>query len=131
MTQQDSMQQNLQTTIDDQVKASLAAALTVYTSGESSLDTQSQTSSVPGMNNVTTTDTTKELLKLIEALTKKVDQLSSQKSNNKNINPKTGKPYKRYCWSCGCCDHWGRNYQNKKLGHKDKATFQNRLGGSN
>ena len=23
-----------------------------------------------------------------------------------NINPKTGQPYKRYCWICGCCPHW-------------------------
>ena len=84
MTQQDSMQQNLQTIIDNQVKASLAAALTSYTSDESSIDTQSQASSVPEMNNITTTDATKELLKLIDTLTKNVDQLSPPKSTNKN-----------------------------------------------
>ena len=46
------------------------------------------------------------------------------------INPKTGKPWKKYCWSCGCCTHWSKTCPNKKRGHKDEATFRNRIGGS-
>ena len=46
------------------------------------------------------------------------------------INPKTGQPWKRYCWSCGCCPHWGKNCSSKKPGHKDEASFRNRMEGS-
>ena len=131
MTQQDALQENLQHTIDNQVKASLAAALSVYTSDETSVDSEPSNQLVQDMNNVTAPDTTKELLKLIETLTKKEDQLSTQQPSMKKINSKTGKSYKRYCWSCACCDHWGRHCTCKKSGHKDDATFQNRMGGSN
>ena len=50
-----------------------------------------------------------KLLKLIEVLNKKVDNLSNvtkTKVNNNKINPRTCNPWKRYCWTCGCCDHW-------------------------
>ena len=50
--------------------------------------------------------------------------------NSDNINPKTGKPWRRYCWSCGCCPHWGKHCPQKKRGHKDEASFRNRMGGS-
>ena len=51
-------------------------------------------------------------------------------STNQDINPKTGQSWKRYCWSCGCCGHWGKYCPNKKKGHKIEATFRNRMNGS-
>ena len=58
--------------------------------------------------------------------------ITGNKNQNQNlINPRTGQPYKRYCWSCGCCSHWGKNCPKKNRGHKDDATFKNRMGGSN
>ena len=85
------------------------------------------------VNNLTKDDnTTTDLLNLIKQLTEKVDKLShNQTTPSCTINPKTGKPYKRYCWSCRCCDHWGKNCPNKKTGHQDTATFKDRKGGSN
>ena len=56
-------------------------------------------------------------------------------STNKNIsettlkNPKTSCTWRRYCQTCGCCDHWGRNYNNPKAGHKVEATFKDRMNG--
>ena len=47
------------------------------------------------------------------------------------INPKTGQPWRRYCWSCGCCPHWGKYCPSKKTGHKGEASFKNRMQGSN
>ena len=38
--------------------------------------------------------------------------------------------YNRYCWSCGGCDHWGRNCPNKQQGHVDQASFKDKQGGS-
>ena len=40
------------------------------------------------------------------------------------LNPKNGKPWKRYCWTCGCCDHWGKLCPNPATGHKNEATFK-------
>lgn len=81
-----------------------------------------------------------KMMKMFEALAKKVDRIdnkcgSATPSNNnndnaENINPRTGRAYRRYCWSCGCCDHWGRNCSTRKQGHKINATFKNRMGGS-
>ena len=51
--------------------------------------------------------------------------------NNSIMNPRTGKPFKRYCFSCGYCQHWGENCLTKKSGHQNDATFKNRMGGSN
>ena len=47
------------------------------------------------------------------------------------VNPRTRRPYKRYCWTHGCCTHWDRHCKAKKAGHQDAATFKERMGGSN
>ena len=36
----------------------------------------------------------------------------------------------KYCWSHGACAHDSRSCRNKKDGHVDHATFQNKYGGS-
>ena len=51
-------------------------------------------------------------------------------ATDNTINPRTGRTFKRYCWSCGCCVHWGRHCSVKKRGHKNDATFKDRKGGS-
>ena len=51
-------------------------------------------------------------------------------TTNININPKTWLEWEHYCWSCGCCLHWGQICPSKKRGHKNEATFRNRMGGS-
>ena len=35
-----------------------------------------------------------------------------------------------YCWTHGVCRHKGKGCPNKRKGHKDDATFDNRMGGS-
>ena len=82
-------------------------------------------------NNTTAQDPVMQLTKMVQVLQDKVDKLTKPPSPPKNINPKTGKPWKRYYHAHGCCDHWGRNCTDKCPNHKDKATFQNRMGGSN
>ena len=58
------------------------------------------------------------------------NRLNEQTTQSDLINPKTGQSWKMYCWSCGCCVHWGKNCPNKKKGHKVEATFRNRMNGS-
>ena len=38
--------------------------------------------------------------------------------------------YNMYCWSHGGCGHLGGCCRDKKDGHKDEATFENKMGGS-
>ena len=35
-----------------------------------------------------------------------------------------------YCWAHGVCKHRGKGCPNKRKGHKEGATFDNRMGGS-
>ena len=73
--------------------------------------------------NNATTDT---LLQMIETLSTKVDEL--KRPADKDINPRTSKKFKRYCWSCGCCPYWGKDCPNKNPGHQDNANFKNHMG---
>ena len=84
-----------------------------------------------------------QLLKQMAAMQTQLGNMTNKKSyttkaTNKentapmdNINPKTGQPWRRYCWSCGCCPHWSKYCPEKKKGHKMEATFKNRMNGSN
>lgn len=80
-----------------------------------------------------------QLLSQFSSMQSKIEELSNRDSSSKKtgskksgtINPKTGQPWKRYCWSCGCCTHWSKYCPTKKPGHKDDATFRNRMDGSN
>ena len=36
----------------------------------------------------------------------------------------------KYCWTHGGCNHFGSTCETKAQGHKDEATFQNKMGGS-
>ena len=87
-------------------------------------------------------NTINELLKQMATMQAQIKNMSvfSQPSINHNqgrvsqtsdnINPKTGKEWRRYCWSCGCCPHWGKHCPQKKRGHKNEASFRNRMDGS-
>ena len=87
------------------------------------------------MNSAKSDATIETLVSIIKNLETKLENLTNVKPNqvqhDDTINPKTGKPWKRYCWSCGCCPHASKNCPNKKTGHQDSATFKNRMGGSN
>ena len=96
-------------------------------------------------NNSANSVTNDKLMALLQDLQAKVDTLSNENKllkNNSNQprtgatldenthHPVTGKPFKRYCWTHGCTTHWGKACVHKKRGHKDNATFKDRLGGS-
>ena len=98
-------------------------------------DTPSTSSTEPQVNAINANPNDVKLLcKLVTNLRQEVKELKSQKSkplNTVDFNPKTGKPWRRYCHAHGCCNHWGCNCKDKAPGHKDEATFRNRMGGSN
>jgi hypothetical protein len=52
-------------------------------------------------------------------------------------DPRPGQPpnplpawINKYCWTHGCCNHHGRGCRDKAPGHKDDATKEAKLGGS-
>jgi len=81
-----------------------------------------------------------EILKLLKELTVELKQVKSSipSSANQPTASTTGREprrYKRtnvskYCWSHGACAHDGKSCNQKRQGHKDEATFTNRMGGS-
>ena len=63
-----------------------------------------------------------------------IEELCQEIRDSKKAAPKKRK-YKRttinkYCWSHGACAHWGKDCRDKKPGHKDEATFKDKMGGS-
>ena len=93
----------------------------------------SQGNATPSINSVASSITMDTLLTTIQDLKKEITTLKGSRNNtiNKEINPRTGKPWRRYCWTHGCCTHGSKDCTNKAAGHKDDATFKNRQGGSN
>ena len=67
------------------------------------------------------------LLKKIAELTAELSELK-QGMSQCNSRSSHGRTPKRYCWSCGCCLHWGRDCEDKKPRHKNDATFKERKG---
>ena len=83
-----------------------------------------------------------EMLKLIKSLQHEVKELKNarpplQPRHNDRNNPNQnslnyrGRQWTdKYCWSHGACGHAGSDCRYKKDGHKDKATFKNKMNGS-
>ena len=80
----------------------------------------------------------KSILTMMQKMIDKMSDLETKVhgTNNKTkkvfakLNPKNGKAWKRYCWMCGCCDHWGKFCPQPAAGHNNDATFKDRLNGS-
>ena len=127
-------QEHLAETLSDKLANSVQSNLMAALEG---LDIEKENVAPQPQANAMTKNT--DLFHLIAQLQQKVDTLSSQLQSSQNtvaptldINPKTGKPYKRYCWTCGCCNHWGKHHPSPKApGHRDEATFKDHMGGSN
>lgn len=56
-------------------------------------------------------------------------QFTNTSTNDTNNNNNAGNTFQRYCWSCGLGNHWGRKCTKKKEGHKNNASWQNKMGG--
>ena len=69
-----------------------------------------------------------QMLQMMQLMQQQMQQSSSSRNNNNSnkIRTKTDK----YCWTHGGCAHTSKNCRNKKPGHQDDATFENRMGDS-
>ena len=85
--------------------------------------------------------TEKSMISMLQKMMNKMNELETKVNNGgkpdkktltstSKVNPKTGKAWKRYCWTCGCCDHWGKFCTIPAQGHKNEANFKDRMNGS-
>ena len=135
--QQEELTQNM----EQRMQVNLVEALAQYGHMERDLNTAVPVTPSATDVNAVLTATPQDLAihKTLEELTAKIEALTTSRTRNTNpngeglptVNPRTGRPYKRYCWTHGCCAHWGRHCNAKKPGHQDDATFKDRKGGSN
>ena len=62
-----------------------------------------------------------------------LSEITKQTKNNNDGGSGSGyrkrKNISKYCWSHGACAHSSADCNNKKSGHKDEATFANKMGG--
>ena len=125
-------QQNLSEQISSTVANDLRNTIMDAIMALNNTDTAPLEPSAPQVNAAAQhTDQVDQLTKLVSELQRDIRQLkprSTPSSSSTEFNPKTGKPWRRYCHTHGCCNHWGRNCKNKASGHKDNATFRNRMG---
>ena len=84
-----------------------------------------------------------EMMKLLKSMQNEIANLSKNNSGNNNNGNNTRKGRKtpdnpsftrnktdQYCWTHGGCAHAGNKCTNKAPGHKDAATFDDKMGGS-
>ena len=84
-----------------------------------------------------------EMMKTLQLMQRQIQDLKTEISSNNNNNANNGKNQtwkgkkrhrpivSKYCWTHGAWNHLSNNYKFKAEGHKDEATFQNWMGGSN
>ena len=92
-----------------------------------------QTSPLSTLSPSANAATTEDLLQLVIQLQNQIINTSKQAATNPPKNSKRTfirNNTNKYCWSHGACGHDGKDCRNKKPGHRDEATFADRLGGS-
>ena len=138
-THQDQLSANLGEQLNATMQANFAAALDVLKSGHNTDEAVIPDNNM--INNQSSTE--KAMMTMIKNTQAKMDALAAQISSNTattsntqqnisrrfnngkrtdhtdpnsppSINLITGRAYKRYCWTCGLCPHWGRNCPQKK-----------------
>ena len=111
-----------------------------YTSGSSNKENELPSEISDMISNVSskTSSSEKNILSMLRKMMEKMndletrvqDKVPASKKVFEKLNPKNGKAWKRYCWTCGCCDHWGKFCPKPAAGHRNEATFKDRLNGS-
>lgn len=99
-------------------------------------DDDTTVSSLSGKVNATISDNiTLQILKLLKDIQGEIKESKNNTSNGENQKPKGKRKRKRtdkskYCWSCGAWNHTSAQCRFKKPGHKDNATFSDKMNGS-
>ena len=92
-----------------------------------------QTSPMSTLSPSANAATTEDLFQLVIQLQNQTLNTSKQPANDSSKNSKRNfvrNNTSKYCWSHGACGHDDKDCRSKKPGHRDEATFADRLGGS-
>ena len=125
LSQQSELQDNLQASINAQVKDSLLNALTEYTTTNEPVTTEE----INNVNAATKNMSNEAILELLLKLTNKMDAMNTVPYPE--IDPKTGKKVQEVLLFMRLLSTLGTQLQTQKPGRQDNATFKNRMGGSN
>ena len=113
--------------VDDAKSSILSAVSSVPSLQSSEVDVNSDiTPQTEHSVNATQQDKIQlKMLQILERIDSKLD------ASNPNDRKRIRRILDHYCWTHGAGNHKSCDCRNKKEGHKDNATFDNRMGGSN
>ena len=116
--------------IVDDAKASILSAMSSVPSMQETDDSSSDVTplTTASANSVQHDKIQLKMLQILERIDSKLDNQLDNKSGN---NKRTRRALDHYCWTHGAGNHKSSECRNKKEGHKDNATIDNRQGGSN
>ena len=124
---------SLRADMNNQLQSTLVDAMLMFQQHDPPIPEVASTTS-GSANSMASSITLDTLINTIKGLQHDITTLENTPStppSNSEINPKTGKPWKYYYWTHGCCPHSSKSCPDKMTGHKDEVTFKNRLGDSN
>ena len=129
---QEQLATELKNDLNEQLRTNMMDAMLLMQQAPSVQESETSTVTNDSLNSMSTASTLQTILTQMKTPQNELHALKSQPTtSDKNINPRTGKQWKRYCWTCGCCPHFSNYCPNKASGHQDDASFANRKGGSN
>ena len=132
--QANSIAQRVDNNLSD-LRNELRDTMTMLTSVSDSSTPFHSSASVPmsSISHTANSVTNAEILKLVMQLQQQILDMGKEKQAVETKKPKSNfirNQVHKYCWTHGACGHESRQCKNKKEGHRDEATFSNRLGGS-
>jgi hypothetical protein len=81
------------------------------------------------VNNVRTTTEANQVMEAVASIAASVAEMKRGMKKGVAKPPQQPQQKRFYCWTHGTCSHSGKYCQSKGNGHKDNATFENKLGG--
>ena len=112
----------------DDAKSSILSAVTSVPSVQGSKEEFTSEITPHTYHSANATQQDNIQLKMLQIL-ERIDNKLDERSDNKRARPRRVLDF--YCWTHGAGNHKSGDCRNKKEGHKDNATIDNRMGGSN
>ena len=113
-----------------QMRDDVIAAMNSLTIHQADPQENTSPSATSTINAATSTNT--QLMTAIQKLHQQLQSMSTTLTNGSNGNGsrQRRRNVSKYYWSHGACTHASRDCKKKKPGHKDDATFDDKMGGS-
>lgn len=113
--------------VDDAKSSILTAMSTVPSlqSSEEDMDSNITPHTAPSANATQYDKIQLKILQILEQIDNKLDDKRDPK------RPRNRRILDHYCWTHGAGNHKSADCRNKRKGHKDNATFDNHMNGSN